>query len=416
MTQRPDLQPYEAFLEETASARYEDARRSQDASVESDDAFAEMQAYVLGLYDDIEPVDSVVDAGGQILDYIPEAAHPSVRRWGRPAVSPDTGPPAVSQPEGESTPGPIGYQVAHPRPHGDLVFPEGTVPLYRTTLTTLSRFPTLAAFLARRGMSRPATAEGVHLLGASFPKRYATGEQEIDCLGGSSKVNVWGPFAAANVQSTFSQQWYTAVQEGTLLQSVECGWHVDVARYHDAQPHLFVYATRQNYAENAGLSVVNAEGGVFQLVANPYTVPGAPLPVSQVGGRQVEYSMGFYLTNGAWWFYFDGEPIGCFPVAWFDDGPLTTRATKATFGGEVGTGLALWPAMGSGQPAAAGFGHASYQRAATVFSTGGGAVFANLAEAGSVTGSCYTLEITNNSTDFNWGTYLFFGGPGGNGC
>ncbi|SOB88841.1 neprosin family prolyl endopeptidase [Streptomyces sp. 1331.2] len=113
---------------------------------------------------------------------------------------------------------------------------------------------------------------------------------------------------------------------------------------------------------------------------------------------------------------FDDNPIGCFPLSWFNNGPLTTGATRAKFGGEVGSSLTFWPSMGSGQHASAGFGQAAYQRAAAVNPLGGGAVYATLAEAGSVTGSCYSVQITNNSSSFDWGTYLFFGGPGGSPC
>jgi hypothetical protein len=71
--------------------------------------------------------------------------------------------------------------------------------------------------------------------------------------------------------------------------------------------------------------------------------------------------------------------------------------------------------MGSGAHASAGFRKAAYQRDALVFPSGGGAQHAGLAEAGSTSGPCYTIDITNGS-DSEWGTYLFFGGPGGQAC
>jgi hypothetical protein len=288
------------------------------------------------------------------------------------------------------------------------------MPLYRTTLSMLSRFANLAAFSAKDNPIGLAASAMTVSSAASFPKRYATGEQDIDCLGGSSRVNVWSPFVTPTFQSTFSQQWYIAIHGGTLLQTVECGWHVDIARYQDAKPHLFVYANRQNY--DPGHSFYNLDNGVFRPVANPYVLPGAALQFSQIGGSQVDYKMGFYLTDNAWWFYFDDHPIGSFPAAWFNNGPLATKATRARFGGEVGSSLPMWPSMGSGQHASAGFGQAAYQRAAVINPVGGGGVFAMLADAGSVTGSCYSLQITNNSPSFDWGTYLFFGGPGGTSC
>jgi hypothetical protein len=125
--------------------------------------------------------------------------------------------------------------------------------------------------------------------------------------------------------------------------------------------------------------------------------------------------MGFYLTAGAWWFYFDGQPVGYYPLTWFNNGPMTSGAKRIKFGGEVGSDILLWPPMGSGQHAAAGHGKAAYHRAAFVNPASGGGIYATLAEAGSVTGTCYSVEITNNSAS-DWGTYLFFGGPGGQPC
>src|SRR5262249_53147912 len=132
-------------------------------------------------------------------------------------------------------------------------------------------------------------------------------------------------------------------------------------------------------------------------------------------GTQILYKMGFYRTSDAWWFYFEDHPIGCYPLAWFDKGPLTSKATRAKFGGEVASGLLTWPPMGSGQHASAGYGKAAYQRSAFIHHESGEALFANLSEAGSTTGSCYTIDITNNSAS-EWGTYLYFGGPGGQPC
>jgi hypothetical protein len=281
--------------------------------------------------------------------------------------------------------------------------------MYRTTLEQLSRFRNLAAFSAKGRLDDIAGA-GVASLP---PKRYATGEQDVDCLGGGSYVNVWRPFATPSYQGTFSQQWYSAVQDGTWMQTVECGWHVDYARYGDAEPHVFVFATRRNYDDAD--SVYNRDGNVYVPVPNAYVLPGAPLLVSQTDGTQVAYKMGFYLTDGAWWFYFDDHPVGRFPLEWFGDGPLVRGAKRVTFGGEVESRLPYWPPMGSGSHASAGHGRAAYQRAAFVNPVDGGALPANLSVAGSTSGSCYTIDITNDSST-EWGTYLFFGGPGGQPC
>jgi hypothetical protein len=411
-------QPLDKFIESVASARYEEARLWPGATVESAGAFEQMQAYVLDLYRGVDPVESFVETDGQVIDCIREDMHPAARRWDGLAIAPAESPPQVPGSHEPVPPDPRSREIVSPPPHSLVTaraFPADTTPLYRTTLSGLCRFPNLAAVSAK---DKPAGHASLATTEASTPstgKRYATGEQDIDCLGGFSTVNVWSPFVAPTFQSTFSQQWYVAGYNGTILQTVECGWHVDIARYHDAAPHLFIYTTRQNYDD--GHSFFNLDSGVFKPIPNPPVLPGAPLAVSQTGGSQVDYKMGFYLTNNAWWFFFNDKAVGSYPVTWFNNGPLTTKATRAKFGGEVGNGVPIgWPPMGSGQHASAGFRQAAYQRAAAINPVSGGGVFATLAEAGSVNGTCYSLQITNNTTSPDWGSYLYFGGPGGTGC
>jgi Neprosin len=198
------------------------------------------------------------------------------------------------------------------------------------------------------------------------------------------------------------------------MQTVECGWHIDITRYGDAEPHLFVFTTLRNY--NDGQNFYNQEGDLFIPAQNPYVVPGVTrLLFSQTDGTQVAYRMGFYLTDGAWWFYFDDHPVGRYPLAVFGNGPIAHGATRIKFGGEVESRLTFWPPMGSGAHASAGYGRAASHRDALVYPTGGGALSADLREAGSVNGPCYTIDITNNSAT-DWGTYLTFGGPGGQAC
>ncbi|MEV0444571.1 neprosin family prolyl endopeptidase [Streptomyces spectabilis] len=411
MTAEISPQPLDAFLRSVASTTYEEARRLPGAAVASAQDFDEMQAYVLDLYQGVDTVESYVETDGQVVDCVPEDAHPAARRWGGLAVAPDQGPPQPPGPDRPMTQDPRSREAVSPPPRSAVrTAPAGTTPLYRTTLSGLCRFPNLAASSAKQ---RPPADTDAEATPAALGKRYATGEQNIPCLGGASRINVWNPFAAASNQSTFSQQWYYAGLEGPVLQTVECGWHVDIEMYGNATPHFFVFSTRRNY--EAGHSFYNDRGQAFQPVSNPYVRPGAPLAVSQSGGTQVEHKMGFYFTNNAWWLYFDDHAIGCYPAAWFDNGPMATNAARAKFGGEVGTLIAQWPPMGSGRPASAGFGQAAYQRVAWVYPVSGGTAHANLSEAGSVHGPCYSLQITNNSGS-DWGSYLFFGGPGGDSC
>jgi hypothetical protein len=185
--------------------------------VESAAAFEEMRAYLLDLYADVDVVTSLVEPGGRIVD---------CARYGRPAadLSPPTAVPPGLRLHGTSPPhvaSSSAGETSSPRPGGDAreVYPAGTTPIRRTTLERLTRFTDLAAFSAKGGpdtLAAPAASIAA--------KRYATGEQDLACLGGMAFVNVWSPFATATYQATFSQQWYVAGLGGTVLQTVECGW------------------------------------------------------------------------------------------------------------------------------------------------------------------------------------------------
>jgi hypothetical protein len=412
MTPELSPQPFDGFLESVAKASYADFRGRPGSEVESAAAFEEMRAYVLDLYKDVTADASRIEGDGQVVDCVPEDRHPAVRlSYGdfKPPGAPPAresygaGPPSFV---GPATREAIGIS---PRPPD----PPGTLPMPRTTLERLARFPNLAAFSAKERLDA-----GMPTAAPIPPKRFATGEQDVNCLGGSSYLNVWRPYPAPTpyFQGTFSQQWYVGISDGTWLQTVECGWHVDVAKYGDAEPHLFVFTTLRNYEEQTGQNAYNLEKGWFRPATNPYVLPGTTrLLFSQTDGSQVSYRMAFYLTNGAWWFYFDDHPIGCYPLALFGNGPLAHGAIRLRFGGEVESRLSSWPPMGSGSHASAGYGKAAYHRMALVYPSGGGAADADLREAGSVTGSCYSVNIINASgTD--WGSYLFFGGPGGLVC
>jgi len=413
-------QPFDNFLKSVVSADYDEYRSLPGSRVESSSAFEAMRQYVLDLYKGVGVVASYVESDGRAVDCIPADRYPGVEFLNGQAIliaplaaqpapqSYKATPPSFTSPLTEEISDALPRLQDRERADTGARCPPDTIPMYRTTLEQLSRFENLTAFCAKDRVKGTATR-----VASSFPKRYATGEQDVACLGGGSHVNVWKPFATPSLQATFSQQWYIAGQDGTLLQSVECGWHVDIARYQNAEPHLFVYSTRQNYDD--GHSFYNQDGGVYKPVANPYVLPGAPLTASQVDGTQIAHRMGFYLTDSKWVFYFDDHAVGYYPLAWFRSGPLASGAKRIRFGGEVGSGLSLWPPMGSGRHAAAGFGKTAYQRAAFVNPAAGGAIFATLSEAGSTTGPCYTVDITNNSAS-DWGTYLFFGGPGGQPC
>lgn len=415
-------QPFDLFLASVETASYDDYRHMPGAVVENAVAFDEMRAYLADRYSGMRAEASFAEDDGQIVDCIPAHLHPAASDWNEDSGGVERpAPPEPEAPEsyGGDPPSAASPAVAivAPRP-GFRDFgavPAGTAPVYRTTLEQLSRFKNLGAFAAKNSGSSTAGSAAADI------RRYGTGEQDIANFGGASQINLWRPpgFISARVQGSFSQQWYLAGTEGTKLQTVECGWHIDLARYGDQDPHLFVFTTRNTYNEDPADNAYNEDASVFKRAsANPYMLPGKKLQQSQMDGTQLLHKMGFYFHDRRWCFYVDDNLIGWYDAAWYQDGPLASGATRARFGGEVFNSLSSlsWPAMGSGKRASEGFGRAAFHRGAFIHYASGGAFQANLSEAGSVHGPCYSVDITNQSSDPDWGTYLFFGGPGGQGC
>jgi Neprosin len=68
--------------------------------------------------------------------------------------------------------------------------------------------------------------------------------------------------------------------------------------------------------------------------------------------------------------------------------------------------------MGSGGWPSGGFGYAAYQRSIFYVDRNYSAVWSSLSPV--VTNpACYTLDYHDSSEASSWGTYLYFGGPGG---
>jgi hypothetical protein len=420
MASEDRIQSFDGFYQSIRSARYEEFRMGPESNVESADAFEQMREHLLNLYQGVEVTHSFIEHGGHVIDCIPIEQDPSVRLTGGKILEPPP-PVQVRQSYNEAPPKFVSHPIVSPVPnqlHPDyqdrfgnqMSCPAGTIPMNRVTLEQLTRFRNVHDFLRKEplmSVNPGAQAENATAFSSSS-RRHTVGFETVDNLGGSSMVNVWKPFVSA-LQQSYSQQWYTATQDITF-QSVECGWHIDSQRYGDSDPHLFVYWTPDTYTTGG----FNTDGGYF--VPNPGSnyLPGISLAFSQTAGSQVEYSMGFFLTGGAWWFSFNGQWVGYYPLSLFQGGPLASHADTVEFGGETDTSFGFWPPMGSGALAASGFGTAAYQRATIVTPVGDAARPANLTQSPSAT-TCYTLDVTNLSGS-DWGTYIFYGGPGGTSC
>lgn len=238
-------------------------------------------------------------------------------------------------------------------------------------------------------------------------------------LGGASTVNVWSPLLIpATLLSSASQQWYsTGIVPFVDFQSVECGWRAGVidGAPADSLPRLFVYYTKKDYLSGQSYyDDYNLTGGFAYTPGASHALHAALSPVSTQGGTQYDIRMGFSLTGGRWWFHHAGTWIGSYAAAEFAPGTLAVSAADASFGGETTTGFGTFPVMGSGRFPAEGFGRAAHQRSVGVNDLTGVPRIAQLSP-GQISPACYNVAITNNSGP-DWGSYVYFGGPGGLNC
>ena len=166
------------------------------------------------------------------------------------------------------------------------------------------------------------------------------------------------------------------------------------------------------------------DGDEGQFVANPFrrARPGQIVPVSALGGTQVEHLIAiFQVPSGDWWIAYQHELLGYYPANLFST--LNGGACRTAWYGEVyrperspgfenGKG-AIKTEMGSGQFAEAKFEHAAYVRNPKYYDPlWFGVKPADLRWNASYERTCYSRSPLDE--DVASGDSLFFlGGPGG---
>jgi hypothetical protein len=376
---------FDTFLARTGSSQFE-----RQGVVQGQQAFGEMRSYVLDLYKGVQVKNSWFE-DNSYFDCVVTETQPAVRAQGgakiatAPEVSGKTTAPDGSQAAAQYAPG-------HKDVYGNATAcADGTVPMQRLTLERMAKFPTLKAFMAKGPAGTGASTQ-------ANAHRYAVGYQSVNNWGGNSWLNLWNPSG----EFSLSQQWY--VNGG---QTVEGGWVHYAGRWDPSV--LFIFYTPDNYVSGC----YNLECTGFVQTNNSYTLGARWTNYSTYGGTQYGFSEQWKYYQGNWWLYIQGTAIGYYPGSIYRGGPMGSgNANVAEFGGETYTGGSNWPQMGSGKFANAGFGQAAYQN--TVFyidqtNTSRWSVLSPIV----TNPNCYTLNITDSSAGSSWGTYFYFGGPGG---
>lgn len=408
------LVPFQEFVSGVAAADAQAWLARPQSRVKTLDAFEEMRRHVLSLYQGAHVTHSFwLDA--QVFDCIPVMEQPSVRRRGLRAIAPPPTPePAAglrSPAGGEPATSPV--QMGLVDPFGNAVScEEGTIPMRRVTLEELSRFGSLREFFQKgpNGAGRPHLSEEP----PAFPGQhlYAYTYQNVNNFGGNSWLNLWSPPVSAGQIFSLSQHWYVG-GSGTSLQTVEGGWQNYPGKYGTNNSVLFIYWTADNY--NA-TGCYNLDCAAFVQTNRGWALGAGFTNYSTPGGPQYEFQMQWKFYQGNWWLFLQGsgtfDPVGYYPGSIFRGGQLTQFATLIEYGGET-VGNTSWPPMGSGAYASAGFQFAAYQRLIFYTDLAGNGQWGNLTPV-EPSPNCYTLLYTPSSSGGSWGSYFYFGGPGGN--
>ncbi len=405
------------FRDALADAHYRGFRADPRVRVRDEEQFERMRRHVMTLHEGIDVAHSFVDTSGQIFDCIPIEQQLSLR--GTRGKLPQ--PPSLQEVAGPiAKAGTTSTQAATPPSSGldrygnSAECPAGHIPVRRITLDEMTRFGTLEEFQSKGPLQGGETNPSAPVADASKNHRFAYTQQVTANLGAHNFMNIWAPAVGDKQIFSLAQHWYSG-GIGAAHQTLEVGWQVYPGKYGHSQPTLFIFWTNDNYNTSRNY---NLENPGFVQTNSAWKIGGAISPVSTDGSSQYELEVGVYLYQGNWWLYIGGtgaaNTVGYFPTSIYNSGAMATNADQFLMGGEtVCEEGGVWPAMGSGAFASAGWTHAAYQRDIFYFPTTGGATYATL-DPKLPSPACYTDAVAKALPP--WNVYFFYGGAGGGDC
>ncbi|EOA26182.1 hypothetical protein CARUB_v10019620mg, partial [Capsella rubella] len=231
--------------------------------------------------------------------------------------------------------------------------------------------------------------------------------------GAKGTMSVWNPTVESEGEFSLSQIWITSGNyESNNLNSIEVGWHVSPDMYQDNKPRLFIYWTSDTYNITG---CYNLQCAGFIQVSDKIVLGGAISPVSTFEGNQYEITMSVWKDqkSGNWWLSLGSNHslVGYWPAAIFAN---LAYAENVEWGGEIVNsqtfGRHTATRMGSGHFPDEGFGKVSYIRNLEIFDNNR---FQPVQDV--------EVKLTDTDPRFynikdmfrdDWGTYIFFGGPG----
>ncbi|KAI3518131.1 hypothetical protein L1887_06542 [Cichorium endivia] len=295
--------------------------------------------------------------------------------------------------------------------------PKGTVPVRRSTVHDVLRSNSLYEFGKKRRRNAPlarrADAPDV-VSGNGHEHAIAYTGTSSEIYGAKATINVWDPKIEVINEFSLSQIWVLSGSfDGSDLNSIEAGWQVSPELYGDSRPRLFTYWTSDAYQATGCYNLLCS--GFIQT--NSRIAIGAAIsPLSAFQGSQFDVTITIWKDPklGNWWMGFgENTLVGYWPAELFTH--LADRATMVEWGGEVvnsrANGEHTSTGMGSGHFAEDGFGKASYFRNLEIVDSDNSLISAHDISTLAENSNCYNIKSSSNN---QWGTYFYYGGPGRN--
>ena len=200
------------------------------------------------------------------------------------------------------------------------------------------------------------------------------------------------------------------------------GWQVYPQLWGGNDARLFVYSTSDGYsANNFASGCYNVTCGRF-VQTNSAIVLGGPLAsYSTSGGSQSEITLLAFRDDGSssnhdWWIYVNGVAVGYYPNSLYSSTGLADKNARIDFGGELvndqTNGVNTSTQMGSGAFPSAGFQYAAYIKKIQYLDMSFNYQNAASLSPGVSFPYLWDMSAVTYSSDPNWLTYFYFGGPG----
>ena len=391
--------PFSSFLAATGSADYRSTAAAEGAGMAADaQSFGQMRSYILNLYRGVK-VDSSFVMDGAYFDCVVATTQPSVRDLGigKIATAPAPQPSTTAAGSVAQLPLTLGLHDAF---GNKMACSDATIPMRRMTLADTTKFPTLAEYLGKGPQGATSRPESTITPGG--PHRYAIGYQSVANHGGNSWLNLWNPSG----EFSLSQQWYVN-GSGSGTQTAEDGWVHYPAKF-GSKSVLFIFFTPNNYSSGC----YNLECSGFVQTSSAATLGGSFSTYSTSGGGQYGFGLQFKLYQGNWWLYYQGTAVGYYPGSVYNGGPMAGGSNEIEYGGETYTSGSSWPQMGSGSWSTSGWTYAAFQNTVFYIDTADVSRWTSLNTYVS-NPACYNISYTPSSSGGSWGTYFYYGGPGG---